>query len=88
MTLCKFLEERKYPEQFRLDAIDVYGLVKKLDEAIGMMGEAGLASTPYYVGAYLAFNALFYGACEDGEVDKWRDFFTLFESKLQELEGV
>ena len=58
-----------------------------LGQAVHEMGEAGLASTPYYVGAWLAMSTLFDGAERDGEIDMWTDFMRSFEAALQELEG-
>lgn len=88
MTLCKYRPQRTYDAQFIFEKNDVIGMLRKLDEAICAMGEAGVASTSYYVGAYVALRSLFVAAEEDGEVDMWTDFMALFEDALQELEGV
>ncbi len=87
MTLCKYRPQRTYDAQYIFEQNDVNGLLKKLGEAVDMMGEAGLASTCYYAGALLAFEALFGNAESHGEVDTWIDFMAAFESALQELEG-
>ena len=87
MTLCKFREERKYDAQFLIDRHDARGLLKMLDEAVGRMGEEGLASTRFYAGAYLGFKTLFECAERDGGIDKWTDFMCLFEQAIEELEG-
>ena len=88
MTLCKFRPQRTYDAQFIVERWDAIGLLRKLDEAIVAMGDAGVASTAYYVGAYMALRTLFVAAEEGGEVDRWTDFMALFEDALQELEGV
>lgn len=87
MTLCKYRPQRTYDAQFIFEKTDVIGMLRKLDEAIGLMGEAGVAATPYYVGAYVALRSMFVAAEEDGEVDMWADFLALFEDALEELEG-
>ena len=86
MTLCKYRPQRTYDAQFIFEENDVHGLLKKLDEAVGRMGEEGLTSTRLYVGAYIALKTLFETAKADGEVDMWTDFMSLFESELEELE--
>ena len=86
MTLCKFRPQRTYDAQFILEENDVRGLLKMLGEAVNRMGEDGLASTPYYVGAHDAFEVLFGCAKRDGEVDMWKDFMESFREKLDELE--
>ena len=87
MTLCKYRPARTYDAQYLFEQNDVNGLLKMLGEAARAMGEAGLASTVYYVGALLAFEALFGTAESAGEVDKWTDFMALFEAALEDLEG-
>lgn len=87
MTLCKYRPQRTYDAQFIFERNDVVGMLRKLDEAIGAMGEAGVASTPYYVGAYVALRTLFVEAEDNGEVDMWADFLAAFEDALEELEG-
>lgn len=88
MTLCKYRPQRTYDAQFIFEENDVRGLLKMLDEAVGRMGEEGLASTRFYAGAYVAFKTLFEDARGNGEVDKWTDFMASFEKTLEELEGV
>ena len=88
MTLCRFRPLRTYDAQFIVELTDAHGLLKKLDEAVAEMGEAGLASTPYYVGALLAFRTLFGDAQGNGEVDKWTEFVASFEKALEEMEEV
>lgn len=87
MTLCKHRPRRAYDAQYVFDETDARGLMKALAQAVAAMGEAGLASTPYYVGASLALSTLFGTAARDGEVDKWPDFMAAFEAALEELEG-
>ena len=87
MTLCKFRPQRTYDAQFIVERHDAIGLVKMLGQAVHEMGEAGLSSTPYYVGAWLAMSTMFDCAERDGEVDKWTDFMRLFEAALEDLEG-
>lgn len=87
MTLCKFRPQRTYDAQFIIDQFDANGLLKVMEHFIDEMGEAGLASTVYYVGARLALETLFNVAEKNGEVDMWVDFMSAFESALQELEG-
>ena len=84
MTLCRFRPLRTYDAQFLFEQHDVNGLLKKMGEAVAEMGEAGLASTPYYVGALLALRVLFDEG--RGEIDKWPDFMALFEAALEEME--
>lgn len=87
MTLCVFRNERKYDAQFLIERHDARGLIKVLGQIVNEMGDAGLASTPYYIGALLALETLFCGAEESGEIDKWTDYIRAFETALQELEG-
>lgn len=87
MTLCKHRPVRTYDAQYLFEQNDVNGLLKMLGEAVAEMGEAGLASTPYYAGALLAFRVMFGAAEREGAVDRWDDFMRLFEAALQELEG-
>lgn len=87
MTLCKYRPQRTYCAQWIIEKDDVGGLMKSLDATIDGMGEAGLASTPYYVGARLALSTLFDVAQRDGDVDTWVDFMREFEAALEELEG-
>lgn len=86
MTLCKYRPQRTYDAQFILEENDVRGLLKRLDEAVGIRGENGEASTPYYVGAFVAFKTLFEGARDGGEVDMWTDFMELFAQELERLD--
>ena len=87
MTLCKFRPQRTYDAQFILERNDVVGLTKALEAAIAEKGEDGLSTTPYYVGALLAVEALLWRAEEGGEVDMWTDFMAAFGGALLELEG-
>ncbi len=87
MTLCKYRPQRTYDAQFIFEKNDVNGLLKMLREAVERMGNDGVAATPYYAGALLAFEVMFSNAENDGMVDMWTDFMALFESALQELEG-
>lgn len=87
MTLCKYRPQRTYDAQYILEENDVRGLLKKLAEAVDHMGEEGLASTPYYVGAHDAFETLFECAKRDGEVDMWKDFMESFGKKLDDTRG-
>ena len=87
MTLCKYRPVRTYDAQYLFEQNDVNGLLKMLGEAARAMGEAGLASTPYYVGALLAFEVMFGGAERNGDVDTWQEFMRSFEAALEEMEG-
>lgn len=87
MTLCKYRPRRTYDGQFLLDENDVRGLLKKSREAAKAMRESGVASTPYYEGAAIAFDALFGIARDVGDVDMWSDWIATFEDFLEELEG-
>jgi len=85
MTLCKYRPRRTYDAQFIFEQNDVKGLLKKLREAVARMGEDGVLSTSYYVGALLAFEVMFETAESEGNVDMWTDFMVLFERELERL---
>lgn len=87
MTLCKFRPQRTYDAQYLFDQNDVNGLMKALRAAAGDAARNGLASTPHYVGALVAFETMFSYAGFSGEVDKWTDFMALFDAALREMEG-
>lgn len=87
MTLCKYRPRRTYDGQFLLDENDVNGLLKMTADAAAKMREDGVASYPYYVGAYLALSTLLDTPRNDGEMDIWMDFVALFEKALEEFEG-
>ena len=87
MTLCKYRPRRTYDAQYIFEENDVRGLMKKLESVVAEMGEDGLAETPYYTGALVAFGCVFDAAKRDGEVDIWLDFPSLFADGLRERTG-
>lgn len=82
MTLCKYRPLRTYDAQYIFEQNDVNGLLKKLREAVALMGDEDASGSCYYTGALIAFEVMFDVAESTGEVDTWADFLTLFESAL------
>lgn len=76
MALCKH-----YKPYTRLDHEELDGLLNVLSREIAERGEDGDSSTPYYVGASLAFKILRYHEF----VDVPNDFMSLFGHYIDEL---
>ena len=87
MTLCKFRPPRNYDAQLLIDMFDLDGLEKRLHEKIAELGEQGMVSTMYYVGALTALQTLAVNAERDGMVDYPDDFMRKFDKALGELGG-
>ena len=74
---------RTYQPNTRFDHYEMDGLINRLDNEIAERGDAGDATTPYYVGARIAMHIARYHEF----VDTQEDFMRLFERALEDLEG-
>lgn len=80
MTLSIHRPKRSFDEQWIVEANDIHGLRKDLEEAIAKYGEDGLIETIYYEGAADSIDALF---C-DGGLDTRFDFMRRIKQKYKE----
>ena len=74
---------RHYQPNTRLDHYELDGLLNRLDREIAELGEAGDASTAYFVGLRIGVSIFRF----HGHVETQDDFVNVFRKYLSELEG-